>query len=81
MIPSQVLVCGNVEAYGEQIAEHVFGMMLYFARNIGLSNSLLKQGIWEIPSDSLFLKDKTITIFRYWGDWRFDRKSSPAVSG
>jgi phosphoglycerate dehydrogenase-like enzyme len=70
-IPSQVLVCGNVGAYGEQMAEHVFGMLLYFARNIGLSDSLLKQGIWEIPSNSLFLKDKTITILGTGGigDW------------
>ena len=61
-IPSGVLVCGNVGAYGEQIAEHVVGMILYFARNLGLSNSLLKQGIWEIPTNSLFLKNKTIAV-------------------
>jgi len=60
-IPSGILVCGNVGAYGEQIAEHVFGMILYFARNIGLSNQLLAKGIWEIP-ESIFLKGKTILV-------------------
>jgi phosphoglycerate dehydrogenase-like enzyme len=60
-MPSGVLVCGNVGAFGEQIAEHVFGMILYFARNIGLSNRLLAKGIWEIP-ESIFLKGKTILV-------------------
>jgi len=60
-IPSGVLVCGNVGAYGEQIAEHVFGMILYFARNIGSSTKLLSQGIWQVP-ESIFLKGKTILV-------------------
>ena len=41
-IPSSVIVCGNVGAYGEQIAEYVFGMILYFARNLGSSHLKLK---------------------------------------
>jgi phosphoglycerate dehydrogenase-like enzyme len=60
-IPSGVLVCGNVGAYGEQIAEHVFGMILYFARNIGWSNQLLARGVWQVP-ESIFLKGKTILV-------------------
>jgi len=61
-IPPNVLVCGNVGAYGEQIAEHVFGMVLYFARNIGTSHLKLKQGIWENPEGPIFLKGKTILV-------------------
>ncbi|MDA4112026.1 MAG: 2-hydroxyacid dehydrogenase [Thaumarchaeota archaeon] len=61
-IPPNVLVCGNIGAYGEQMAEHVFGMVLYFARNIGKSDLELKQGDWEIPTDSIFLKGKTMVL-------------------
>jgi phosphoglycerate dehydrogenase-like enzyme len=60
-IPASVTVCGNIRAYGDQIAEHVFGMILYFARNLGISNSALSKGIWEIPQ-SMFLKEKTILV-------------------
>lgn len=60
-IPSEVQVCGNIGAYGDQIAEHVFGMVLYFARNLGTSNEALAKGAWQIP-DSIFLRGKTILI-------------------
>ena len=56
-IPENVLVCGNIGAYGEQIAEHIFGMILYFARNLGKANEELKQGIWKTP-ESTFLNGK-----------------------
>jgi phosphoglycerate dehydrogenase-like enzyme len=36
-------------------------MILYFARNIGLSNQLLAKGVWQIP-ESIFLKGKTILV-------------------
>ena len=60
-IPSSVIVCGNVGAYGDQIAEHVFGMILYFARNLGISNEELAKGAWQIPQ-SMFLKGKTMLV-------------------
>ena len=60
-IPASVVVCGNIRAYGDQIAEHIFGMMLYFARNLGVSNSALSKGIWEIKP-LMFLKGKTILV-------------------
>jgi len=61
-IPANVIICGNVGAYGDQIAEHVIGMILYFARNLGNSYTKLKQGIWEIPSNSLYLKGKDLLV-------------------
>ncbi|HYB04749.1 MAG TPA: 2-hydroxyacid dehydrogenase [Nitrososphaerales archaeon] len=60
-LPSQVTICGNIGAYGDQIAEHVFGMILYFARNLGISNLALSKGLWQIPM-STFLRGKTILI-------------------
>ena len=60
-LPSKVTICGNIGAYGDQIAEHVFGMILYFARNLGASNQALAKGSWQIPQ-SMFLCGKTILI-------------------
>lgn len=60
-ISPSVAVCGNVGAYGDQIAEHVFGMILYFARNLGLSDQALAKGVWQIP-ESIYLKGKTILV-------------------
>ncbi len=60
-LPPNVMICGNIGAYGDQIAEHVFGMILYFARNLGTLNQALAKGIWEIPR-SIFLKGKTILL-------------------
>ena len=61
-IPNNITVCGNIGAYSDQIAEHAFGMILYFARNIGISLQNLKNGVWEIPKTSIFLKGKTIGV-------------------
>jgi phosphoglycerate dehydrogenase-like enzyme len=60
-IPERVIICGNIGAYGDQIAEHVFGMVLYFARNIGVSNAALSKGEWQVP-DSMFLRGKNILV-------------------
>ena len=60
-IPMEVTVCGNIGAYSEQIAEHVFGMILYLARNIGASTQALARGSWVIPH-SMFLKGKNILV-------------------
>ena len=43
-IPPKVIVCGNVGAYGDQIAEHVLGMIIYFARNLGTSHLRAETG-------------------------------------
>jgi phosphoglycerate dehydrogenase-like enzyme len=60
-LPAKVTICGNIGAYGDQIAEHVLGMILYFARNLGASNSALSKGLWQIPT-SMFLRGKSILI-------------------
>jgi len=59
--PSGVAICGNIGAYGDQIAEHVFGMILHFARNLGASNLALSKGFWQIPA-SMFLRGKTLLV-------------------
>ena len=61
-IPENVLVCGNVGAYSEPIAEHVFAMVLAFAKDLfphqrELSNERFNQHV-----NHLFLKGKNITI-------------------
>jgi len=60
-IPEKVTVCGNTGAYSDQIAEHVFGMILYFAKNLGLVNQDLSKGDWH-PRMSQFLRGRTILI-------------------
>jgi len=60
-IPREILVCGNVGAFSEQIAEHVFGMILCLARNIVLREEDLKRSVFN-QSQGIFLKGKTIGI-------------------
>jgi phosphoglycerate dehydrogenase-like enzyme len=60
-LPPEVTICGNIGAYGDQIAEHVFGMILYFARNLGASHQALAKGLWKVPQ-SMFLRGKKILI-------------------
>jgi phosphoglycerate dehydrogenase-like enzyme len=61
-IPRRVVVCGNVGAYAEQIAEHVFAMILCFSKNLILQHQNLSKGIFSRKPDSRFLKGKTIAI-------------------
>jgi len=61
VIPREVLVCGNVGAFSEQIAEHVFGMILCLARNIVLREEQLRRSVFD-QSQGIFLKGKTIGI-------------------
>ena len=60
-IPSEVLVCGNVGAFAEQIAEHVFGMILCLAKDLILRNEQLRKSIYD-RQRTLFLKGRTIGI-------------------
>jgi phosphoglycerate dehydrogenase-like enzyme len=61
VIPREVLVCGNVGAFSEQIAEHVFGMILCLARNIVLREEELRRSVFD-QSQGIFLKGKTVGI-------------------
>lgn len=61
LIPKNILVCGNVGAFSEQIAEHVFGMMICLARNLVLHEEELKNSVFN-QSQGIFLKGKTIGI-------------------
>ncbi len=62
MIPESVIVCGNVGAYGAQIAEFVFAGILYFAKHLRIYHENLKIGIYSKYPIPEFLKGKTIAI-------------------
>jgi phosphoglycerate dehydrogenase-like enzyme len=62
LIPPKVKVCGNVGAFAPQMAEHVFGMILYFAKNLQLEHEKLAKGVFDRNTKSIFLKGKTIGI-------------------
>lgn len=61
-IPNQVILCSNAGAYKEPIAEHVFGMMLYFAKNLERNHERLRRGTFDNTPDGDFLAGKTIGI-------------------
>lgn len=61
-IPEGVTVCSNAGAFSEPIAEHVFGMVLYFAKNLLRNHEHLRRGLFENGADGVFLRQKTIGI-------------------
>jgi phosphoglycerate dehydrogenase-like enzyme len=61
-IPETVTVCSNAGAYKESIAEHVFGMILFFAKHLIRNHERLRAGTLESSTDGLFLGGKTIGI-------------------
>lgn len=60
-LPEYVKVSGNVGAYADAMAEHVMGMILFFAKNQSGHLERLKAGVFE-NSYSLQLRGKTIGI-------------------
>ncbi len=60
-LPKSVIICGNVGAYSDPMAEHTIGMILYLAKDLGIRNSKLENGVVD-SHDSLFLKGKTIGV-------------------
>jgi phosphoglycerate dehydrogenase-like enzyme len=62
IIPEKVVVCGNVGAFAEQMAEHVFASILYFAKNLQYHHQNLQRGKFNQVPKSLFLNGKTIGI-------------------
>jgi phosphoglycerate dehydrogenase-like enzyme len=62
IIPPQVMVCGNVGAFSEPIAEHVFGMIIVLGKNLFAQQLSLKAGRYDHRKDAMFLKGKTIGI-------------------
>jgi phosphoglycerate dehydrogenase-like enzyme len=61
-IPPQVTLCSNAGAYKDPIAEHVFGMVLYFGKNLARNHERLRNGVFEGSTDGIFLRKKTIGI-------------------
>jgi phosphoglycerate dehydrogenase-like enzyme len=61
-IPERVLVCSNAGAYKEPIAEHVFAMILFFAKNLIRNHDRLRDGTLESSTDGVFLGGKTIGV-------------------
>jgi len=61
-IPPQVALCSNAGAYRDPIAEHVFGMILYFGKNLTRNHERLRSGVFEGSTDGIFLREKTIGI-------------------
>lgn len=62
VIPQSVIVCGNVGAFSEPIAEHVFGMIIVLGRRLFLHNASLKKGYYDHRTDAMFLKGKKVGI-------------------
>src|SRR3984957_9435694 len=58
-IPSQVTLCSNAGAYKDPIAEHVFGMVLYFGKNLFRNHERLRNGVFEGSTDGILLREKT----------------------
>jgi phosphoglycerate dehydrogenase-like enzyme len=61
-IPQQVTLCSNAGAYKEPIAEHVFGMVLYFGKHLVRNHERLRSGVLETSTDGIFLGEKTIGV-------------------
>lgn len=61
-IPGNVLLSSNAGAYKEPIAEHVFSMILFFAKNLERNHERLRAGVFDNSPDGTFLAGKTIGI-------------------
>ena len=61
-IPEQITVCGNFGAFSEPIAEHVFGYILAFAKDLFAHQHDLTNEHFIRHENHLFLKGKNITI-------------------
>ncbi|MCX7870777.1 MAG: NAD(P)-binding domain-containing protein [bacterium] len=62
-----VKILGNSGGYAVMIAEHVFGFILYFGKNIQKNHENLRNGIYKQNTDNILLKGKTIGILGYGG--------------
>lgn len=61
-VPPDVTVCSNAGAFKDPIAEHVFAMVLCFAKNLSRNHERLRRGLFESSADGLFLGNKTIGV-------------------
>jgi phosphoglycerate dehydrogenase-like enzyme len=61
-IPPQVIVCGNIGAFSEPIAEHVLGMIIVLGKHLFVQQQNLKAGRYDHRKDAMFLKGKTVGI-------------------
>jgi phosphoglycerate dehydrogenase-like enzyme len=61
-IPTNVILCSNAGAYKDPIVEHVFAMILFFAKNLTRNHERLSKGIFDNTPDGIFLGGKTIGI-------------------
>ena len=62
VIPPSVIVCGNVGAFSDAIAEHVIGMIIVLGRRLFLQHLSLKKGHYDHRTDAMLLKGKSIGI-------------------
>jgi phosphoglycerate dehydrogenase-like enzyme len=62
ILPPQVIVCGNVGAFSEPIAEHVMGMIIVLGKNLFVQQLNLRAGRYDHRKDAMFLKGKTVGI-------------------
>ncbi len=53
---------GNSGAYAKIMVEHIFAFILFFAKNILTNHMKLKNGIYEMNTNNIFLNGKTIGI-------------------
>ena len=58
-------VLGNKGGYASIMSEHIFGFILYFAKNIQKNHENLKKGIYNQNTDNILLKDKMLGILGY----------------
>jgi phosphoglycerate dehydrogenase-like enzyme len=61
-IPRSVTLCSNAGAYREPIAEHVFGMILFFSKHLLRNHDRLRKGTFENSADGTYLAGRTIGV-------------------
>lgn len=62
VLPDGITVCGNVGAFADPIAEHVFGFILILGKRLFHQNESLKHGYYDHRMDAMFLRGKKIGI-------------------
>lgn len=65
-IPQEIVVCSNAGAYSISVGEHVYALLLSYAKNIIKNNEKMKDQKFE-QNPSLLLYGKTIGILGYGG--------------
>jgi len=61
------IVLGNSGAYSKIMVEHIFGFILFFAKNLVENHNKLKNGIYEQNLRNMLIRGKTIGILGFGG--------------